>query len=929
MAAGAPDASRPTLTFTPISDVTNQPYSQPTQSIIVWVDGQAFHGLHGHTIGREASESITVDHAQVSRRHAILSFEGGVWSLRDLGSLNGLHDGTSRLEVVPLPPGRTPVWLGPPDTSPCVYFDVTMPGGGGGGGAGGGGYGPQGFSPLDAGPPSAPGADPSALDGLDAASPPDLGSLPAPGAGLGPAAHTPGPAAAQAPHPGPIPQPSGTAAGTGVGGASPQAPPAVSYTPPQLPQPAAVPAPGPTPPPQASAQPAPPALNSVELTTNIGQLSQVIDIAKSELLIGRSTACDLTIADPLVSRRHARLVITAGVGHIEDLGSDNGTFVNGERITSAAVTDGDLIEMGKAQFILSEGRLQQHVAHGLPLQADGLTVTVGGGLRILSDVSFTLPAGSMTAVIGPSGSGKSTLLNALTGRRPADEGRVLLGGRDLYASDEGLGRRIGFVPQDDPVHLTLYVKHALMAAAQLRLPADASKGEITANVEQVAAELGLTERLDTRIQALSGGQRKRVSVGYELVGAPQALILDEPTSGLDPGMERDLMANLRQLADKGTTSIVVTHSVQSVELCDLVLVLAPGGRLAFIGPPDKVANHFKCPDLASVFTLLGTRQQAEWELEFARTTSYLKFGAPAPATASAPSTPLPARSFAHDFRVMLVRYVRALVGDKRRLILLLAQAPVLGALLAVVLFRDAFSPLPNQGARQYLLATVLAMTLLGGFNAVREIVQDRDVFRRELAAGVSAFAFVLARWVVLSVITVVHAVVLHAVASLRQRDPLGEGVLIGWGHLEFLLALSAIGVGSVGVGLLISASASDSARALTALVMLIIPMLFLSGMVVPTSGQAGIEQATYLNPVQWGGSAGAVTIDLQNASGCNAPGAAQDTGALARACDNSRWDPTTSTQALNLGMAWGMAILLLILTGATTGWTLRRPLNRG
>ncbi len=920
MATGAPDACRPTLTFTPISDVTNQPYSQPTQSIIVWVDGQAFHGLHGHTIGREASESITVDHAQVSRRHAILSFEGGSWSLRDLGSTNGLHDGTTRLDVVQLPPGRTPVWLGPPDTSPCVYFDVTMPGGGGGAG---GGFGPQGFSPLDAGPPGTPAADPAAFDGLSA--PPTAaggpGGLPTPGAGLGLSAHVPGPAAAQAPPPGLIPQPSGAASGTGVGGASPQAPPAVSYTPPQFPQAdlGHVPAP----------QSAPPALNNVELTTNIGQLSQVIDIAKSELIIGRSTECDLTIADPLVSRRHARLVITAGVGHIEDLGSDNGTFVNGDRITSSAVTEGDLIEMGKAQFILAEGRLQQHVAHGLPLQAEGLTVTVGGGLRILSDVSFTLPAGSMTAVIGPSGSGKSTLLNALTGRRPADEGRVMLGGRDLYASDEGLGRRIGFVPQDDPVHLTLFVKHALMAAAQLRLPADASKAEITTNVEQVAAELGLTERLDTRVQALSGGQRKRVSVGYELVGAPQALILDEPTSGLDPGMERDLMANLRQLADKGTTSIVVTHSVQSVELCDLVLVLAPGGRLAFIGPPDKVANHFRCEDLASVFTLLGTRQQAEWELEFARTTSYLKFGAPAPTTTSAPSTPLPARSFIHDFRVMLVRYVRSLIGDKRRLILLLAQAPVLGALLAVVLFRDAFSELPNQGARQYLLATVLAMTLLGGFNAVREIVQDRDVFRRELAAGVSAFAFVLARWVVLSAITIVHAIVLHGVASLRQQDPLGPGVLIGAGHLEFLLALSAIGVGSVGVGLLISASASDSARALTALVMLIIPMLFLSGLVVPTSGQAGIEQATFLNPVQWGGSAGAVTIDLQNASGCNAPGAGQGSGALARACDNSRWNPTTSTQALNLGMAWGWAILLLILTGATTGWTLRRPLNRG
>ena len=467
----------------------------------------------------------------------------------------------------------------------------------------------------------------------------------------------------------------------------------------------------------------------------------------------------------------------------------------------------------------------------------------------------------------------------------------------------------------------------MSAAAELRLTADAKKPEIAANVERVAADLGLSERLDTRVQALSGGQRKRVSVGYELVGEPQALILDEPTSGLDPGLERELMANLRQLADKGTTTIVVTHSVQSVELCDLVIVLAPGGRLAFIGPPDKVAAHFKCPDMASVFTLLGTRQQAEWELEFAKTTSYFKFGAPAPVTGTAPSTPLPRRSFGHDFRVMLVRYVRALVGDRRRLLLLLLQAPLLGVLLAVVLFRDAFSELPNQGARQYLLATVLAMTWLGGSNSVREIVQDRDVFRRELAVGVSANAFVLSRWLVLSVATVGQAIILHLVASIRQNDPLGPGALIGSGHLELILALAGIGVASVGVGLLISAWATDTSRALTLLPLIMIPLLLLSGLLVPTTGRGGLQEVTYANPVQWGGSAGAVTVDLQRASGCAGPGAGGG-GFSAEACDNPRWEPTGPNQALNLGVLWGSSLVLLLVTGLATRWTLSRPLRR-
>lgn len=289
-------------------------------------------------------------------------------------------------------------------------------------------------------------------------------------------------------------------------------------------------------------------------------------------------------------------------------------------------------------------------------------ITVRGGIRLLSEVSFLLPPGSLTAVVGPSGSGKSTLLGALTGRRPATAGRVFLGGRDLYASAEGMGRRIGFVPQADAVHESLSVRYALTAAARLRLPADVSGKEIKVNVERVAGELGLVERVDGRIESLSGGQRKRVSVGYELVGEPQALILDEPTSGLDPGLERELMSNLRGLADKGTTTVVVTHSVQGVALCDLVLVLAPGGRLAFIGPPGRVATHFPCPDMTSVFTMLSTRQRAEWEREFAQTTSYRKFGAQLPPSSGVPSAPLPPRRFTRDLRVALRVRAEPLVG---------------------------------------------------------------------------------------------------------------------------------------------------------------------------------------------------------------------------------------------------------------------------
>ncbi|MDH3678503.1 MAG: FHA domain-containing protein [Acidimicrobiia bacterium] len=898
--------------------------SVPT--VTVWVDGQAFHGLDGHTLGRDHAASITVDHAQVSRRHAALKFDGRSWAVHDLGSTNGLHDQTGRHPVVALPAGRTPVWFGPPESSPCVYFDI------------------EAIEPASApqpGPAGAATAPPTRLSGQNpVATPPAPSAQQAPPGGAPASRSAPPPPPASVPGPDNGPQPFRSEPGTPVAGSPRSVPPpptpSAQWAPPQFADPARRAAPEthhrPPPPPAVS-------LNTAGLEQNIGELSQVIQPRNSQLIIGRAAGCDISIPDPLVSRKHARLLLNEGGGRIIDLGSDNGTFVNGQRIVDSPIVEGDLVELGKAQFVLTGGRLQQHVAHGLPLQAENLTVTVAGDLVLLSDVSFTLPAGSMTAVIGPSGCGKSTLLNALTGQRPANTGRVLLGGRDLYASDEGLGRRIGFVPQDDPVHESLSVRHALTAAAKLRLPADTTAAEIKSDVEQVAGELGLAQRLDTKVKALSGGQRKRVSVGYELVGEPQALILDEPTSGLDPGLERELMGSLRQLADKGTTTIVVTHSVQSVELCDLVLVLAPGGRLAFIGPPSKVAQHFRCSDLASVFTLLGTRERAEWELEFAQTTSYLKFGASAPPATAAPSTPLPPRSFFHDLKVMIVRYVRQLIGDKRRLLLLLLQAPLLGLLLSLVLFRDAFGPEAGPSAtRQYLLATVLAMTWLGGSNSVREIVQERDVFRREWAVGVSATAQVLSKWLVLGFATIVQAVVLHLVASTRQLDSIDSGALLANGEIELILALAGIGVASVGVGLLISALVDDTAKALTMLPLVIIPVLLLSGLVVPTAGRAGVQELTYLNPVQWGGSAAAVAVDLRNSEGCNLPGGgpAGDAdaplnlpGGAGEACDNPRWERSMSTQTVNFVLLVAWSLGLLFLAAAAARWSMGRPLRRG
>ena len=205
------------------------------------------------------------------------------------------------------------------------------------------------------------------------------------------------------------------------------------------------------------------------------------------------------------------------------------------------------------------------------------------GQTILQDISLTIGPGCFVAVIGPSGSGKSTLLSVLSGMRVATEGDVLLNGGDLHRGFENLKARLGFVPQDDIVHRELTVAESLGYTARLRLPRGTPAAERNKRIADVLATLELTERRDLPIQRLSGGQRKRVSIATELLTEPSLIFLDEPTSGLDPGLEEALMLLLRELSYKGKTIVLVTHTLDHIDLCDSV-ALVMDGRLAFFGP---------------------------------------------------------------------------------------------------------------------------------------------------------------------------------------------------------------------------------------------------------------------------------------------------------------------------------------------------------
>ncbi len=236
------------------------------------------------------------------------------------------------------------------------------------------------------------------------------------------------------------------------------------------------------------------------------------------------------------------------------------------------------------------------------------------GTTILHGIDFKAKRGSLVGVLGPSGSGKSTLLFALSGFRKANSGTVSIDGRSLYDEFEELKSNIGFVPQDDIVPTTLTVERVLMYAADLRLPdfeAEAREGRVSG----VIKTLGLAERRDLRVAKLSGGQRKRVSVGVELLTRPDYLFADEPTSGLDPALERALMESLKALADDDKVVVVTTHIMTSLDLLDLVCVLN-AGRLAYFGPVDELKAFFGVSDYTQIYAALDSKEAKFWETKY-------------------------------------------------------------------------------------------------------------------------------------------------------------------------------------------------------------------------------------------------------------------------------------------------------------------------
>ena len=221
-----------------------------------------------------------------------------------------------------------------------------------------------------------------------------------------------------------------------------------------------------------------------------------------------------------------------------------------------------------------------------------------GGTVVLPGVSLEIPVGSVTGLLGPSGSGKTTLLRAIVGVQRIESGRVLVLGEP--AGTPLQRRRVAYVTQAPSVYADLTVRENLRYFAQI-------VGVEGLRIGEVAAAVGLTRYLGTRVGSLSGGERSRTSLAVALLGKPKLLVLDEPTIGLDPVLRRDLWGMFHRLADDGATLLVSSHVMDEAERCDH-LVFMREGQIIASASPEEIRRQTGKDDLEDAFIALAAER---------------------------------------------------------------------------------------------------------------------------------------------------------------------------------------------------------------------------------------------------------------------------------------------------------------------------------
>jgi ABC-type multidrug transport system ATPase subunit/ABC-type multidrug transport system permease subunit len=467
-------------------------------------------------------------------------------------------------------------------------------------------------------------------------------------------------------------------------------------------------------------------------------------------------------------------------------------------------------------------------------RVDAVNVSQHAGARqILQQLSLSIEPGELVAIAGGSGAGKTTLLEILAGLQPPSSGQVR---HDGFARTARVGAdsRIGYVPQDDIIHLEMPLRRTLRYAARLRLPAGTSAAEADRVVEETMRDLDLADRAEVPVRALSGGQRKRASIAVELLTRPRIFFLDEPTSGLDPSTAADVMGLLRRLSDRGVTVVLTTHEPAGIDKCDRVVFLARDGHLAFSGSPAQARRYFGVQDLDEVYgRLAGEHTPAIWAQRFAASRPKPE---PRPQPMPGPRSNIKRPSMFRQWWLLTRRNADVLFRNRLTLAVLLGSPVLVTAMMATLFKRGAFDP---GGAADVGPAQIVFWIAFDGFffgltYGLLQIVGEMAVFRRERLAGLSVGAYVASKVTALLPVLAGVSAVLLGVLRILGRLP-----ALGW-HVYALLFVTIVieATSALALGLLASAAVSNAAQAALALPMLCFPQVLFGGAIVPVDQMA-------------------------------------------------------------------------------------------
>jgi energy-coupling factor transporter ATP-binding protein EcfA2 len=373
-------------------------------------------------------------------------------------------------------------------------------------------------------------------------------------------------------------------------------------------------------------------------------------------------------------------------------------------------------------------------------------------------------------------------------------------------------------------------------------------------MKDVMDAVGITQRRKLLINKLSGGQQKRVSIAMELLAKPNVFFLDEPTSGLDPGLDRKMMAMLRNIADKeGHTIILVTHATNNINNCDYVCFMAPGGYLAYFGRPDETTAYFNLPDFADIYNALEPTDTdpdipKRAETHFKQSPQYQQYVvqprsqiALSPQTETRKSKPLQGDPW-KQFRLFTTRYLELLKNDRTNLLVLLLQAPIV-AIVLMLLIQFLIKPtvftsqqLPI-AAEQVLFIMSFVAVFFGCNNSAREIVKEIQIYQRERMVNLGIIPYLFSKILVLGILCLLQCVIL--VIAVNAISPFPKAVLLP-PPLEIYVSLSLTSLVGLMIGLMISSLATSSDQANSIIPIVLIFQILFSGVVFHLTGSAEV-----------------------------------------------------------------------------------------